>query len=101
MTKIKNTFYTVIFVIAFCFVIALFCPFLREPFLLLLQMFWSIFELFFLEDSILSVFLYITIAALFALGGLVISCKTEQKIWAVIAIIVDIVGLITMVGFYN
>lgn len=98
MNKIKNTFITVVGVIVVYFIFSMFIPELREPFLFLLNAEWLIVKNFFLEDAIKSVVLYIVIALIITGLGFGISTKTEKKIWSIVALIIDVIGLIVLIG---
>ena len=97
MEKILKTILTVIGTIAICFVVALFNPYLKDAFILLFNVSWEEFKLFFLEDTVKSVIIYVVIAIIVTACGFGISHKTEKKIWSVVSIVVDILGLIGMI----
>lgn len=98
MNKIKNTLITIVGVIVICFIFSIFIPDLRESFLFFLNTEWLIVKEFFLEDAVKSVVIYIVIALIITCLGFGISAKTEKKIWSVVSLIVDVMGLIVMIG---
>lgn len=98
MNKIKRVFFSIVWVFVFCLIISVFIPQLREPFLFFLNAEWLILKNFFLEDTIKSVVLYIVIALIITGLGFGISTKTEKKIWSIVALIIDVIGLIVLIG---
>lgn len=101
MNRIVKTIITVVGTIIFCAIIALFVPVLREPFLLLLTMAWQIIKAFFLEDIVKAIALYLVIAGIIAALGFTISAKTENKIWGIVSVLLDIITLIAFIARYN
>ena len=99
MEKIKDVFFAIVGVISICFFISLFIPQLREVFLMLGNFFWTLFKSQILDKVIKSVVFYIVIAVLLLGVGVGISAKTEKKIWAFIAILLD-AGVVLMAFLY-
>jgi len=95
-SRIKETIISILGTIALCAIACLLIPELRTPMLFLADVIYKLFNQFYLEDTILSVLFYIIIALFFTLLGVSISSRTENKIWIVVSILVNIVGLISL-----
>lgn len=98
MRKIENTLLINVGKIAACLILCFFVPFLREPMLIVWDATWQVFKLFFLDDTIKHIIIYIIIAAFVGALGYGISSKTENKIWVIASMTVDIIGIISYIA---
>lgn len=76
----------------FC-VIGLFFPALRLPLIFIGKLFWMVIKTFFLADAIKTVLIYLVLAVLFAGVMGYIGHKTENYLWTLSALVVDVLGL--------
>lgn len=98
MNKIKYVCEKIVFIIIFCFVIALAIPGLREGFYNLWLIIWTVIKQFFLKDIVKTLLIYFLLASVVTVIGETITRKTENKLWRYTAIILDIIGLLGAIG---
>lgn len=91
MRKIKSVLITLVGVFIFMAVVCLFIPQFAEPFNILTTVTVKIFKLFFFRDVLKTVIIWLVLAFIFV-GGLYMSKKFENKLWAIASIVVTVMS---------
>lgn len=100
MTKIKSIIAFIVFLFIFSCVLSVCIPSLGEVFNWLIEQIFLVIKNFFLRDIGKEIIIYLVIA-IFTTGSIIVSKKTEKKIWIWVAIIIDTLGLIAQIQNYN
>lgn len=100
MTKLKNIFALAAFLLIFICIISVCCPSLGEPLNWIIEQVFMLSKKYFLKDITKKFIIYFSLAIL-TTGGIIVSKKTEKKIWIWVALIVDILGLLSQIQNFN